>query len=330
VSAVTQEAPLREDRDAPRTGDLGRLRAFARVVFEPRLHTAFAAAWSLSLLGELHVVTGAGLRPWRIDARTAVLVLSVFLCLFFLRMVDEVKDHAYDVVHNPGRPLVTGLVTRRDIARYLRLVALVVLAANAAVAWPLAAWLAIDLLYGLLQIPLERWSRAVRESLPVNLVTVYPVNVGLSVYTLFFFVARTGAPIGARHVLLVVAYACAFLHFELARKSGWPHLAAPGERLYSQSWGLAGSLAVATAFGAAALGLSVALLAPWARSGAASITGWLPLLALVPMGTGLALFARHRGRRHAARPPAVAFLFTFYATMLLHAVVASGVAWGTP
>ena len=327
MSAVRGATPLHEAEHAPRTGDLGRLRAFARVVFEPRLHTAFAAAWSLSLLGALHVVSG--LRPWRIDARAALLVLSVFLCLFFLRMVDEVKDHAYDVVHNPGRPLVTGLVSRRDIARYLAVLSLVVLAANAAVAWPLAAWLAIDLLYGLLQIALERWSRPVRESLPLNLVAVYPVNVGLSVYTLFFFVAVTGVPVGASHVLLVVAYACAFLHFELARKSGWPHLAAPGERLYSQSWGLGGALAVAAVFGVAAPGIVVALLAPWTRSGTASITGWLPLLAVVPMAVGLALFARHRDRRHAARPPAVAYLFSFYATVLVHAAAASGLAWGT-
>jgi hypothetical protein len=334
VTTVTRDAPGHRAENEGRPGDLARLRDFMRIVFEPRLHTAFAAAWTLSLLGELHVVSGtragAGALPWRVDARAAVLVVSVFLCLFFLRMVDEVKDHAYDVVHNPGRPLVTGLVTRRDIARYLTVLALMVPAANAALAWPLGACLAVDLLYGIFQIALERWSRVVRESLPWNLVAVYPVNVGLSIYTLLFFVAQTGVHVGVRHALLVVAYACAFLHFEFARKSGWPHLAMAGERLYSQSWGLAGSLAVASLFGFTALGLAVTLLAPWACVGAASVTGWLPLLALVPMGIGLALFARHRDARHAARPPAVAFLFTFYATMLLHAVVASGVAWGSP
>ncbi len=318
------------DTPAPRRGAVARLRPFAASVFEPRLHLLFASSWSLSLFGALHVVSGT--RAIHARASLVVLVLTVFLCLFFLRVVDEVKDYRYDVVHNPDRPLVTGLVTRQDLARYLTFLAVAIAAMNAALPWPdagaLLAWLALDLLYGLFHIPLERWSRTVRESLPLNLVAVYPVNVGLSVYTLLFFGMESGSPFEARQAWLVVAYACAFLHFELARKSGWPHLTDPSERLYSHSMGMRGALAAATAFGAAAIGLAVWLFAPWSASGAAALTGCLPLLALVPMGTGLALFARRRHRRHAARPPAVAFLFTFYPTILLHTLVAQPLVWG--
>lgn len=308
------------------SGFLGKLKAFADNIFGPRLHAAFAAFWSLSLLGNLHVVSG--LPSWRWSPALLVLVLSVFLCLFFLRMVDEVKDFDYDVIYNPERPLVSGLVSRADIARYLALFAVVVLALNSWLARPLALWLALDMLYGLFQLVLEKWSKTVRENLFANLVAVYPVNVGLSVYTLLFFLAQSGAAFEAKQAWLVLAYALAFLHFEIARKSGWPALAQAGERLYSQLVGLPASLMLSTSLGGGAVSICLWLFRPWAQAGAAAFTGWLPLLALLPMGLGLTLFARHRHVRHAARPPAVAFLFTFYLALFVHAVAASTVGWG--
>jgi hypothetical protein len=307
-------------------GFFGRLKAFADNVFEPKLHTLFAAFWSLSLLGNLHAVSGV--QAWRWDATLVVLVLSVFVCLFFLRMVDEVKDYDYDVVHNPDRPLVSGLVTRADIVRYCAGFAAVVLSLNSALGVALAAWLAADMAYGLLQLVLERHFRAVRENLLVNLIAVYPVNVGLSVYTLLFFLKRTGVAFDPKQAWLVVAYACAFLHFEFARKSLRPELAEPGERLYSQIMGLGASLAVSVAFGLAAMGLSLWLLEPWTKSGGAAVAAWSPLLCFLPMGLGLALQAKNRERRHKVRPPAVAFLFTFYLSMMAHALVTRTLVWG--
>jgi hypothetical protein len=310
-------------------GDAGffaRLKAFSDNVFEPKLHTAFAGLWSLSLLGNLHVVSKV--TTWRWDAALLVLVPTVFVCLFFLRMVDEIKDYEYDVVHNPKRPLVSGLVTRADVSRYLVLFTALVLGANALLALPLVAWVARDLGYGLLQLPLERWSKAVRERLLVNLAAVYPVNVALSVYTLLFFFQRTGAGFQAVQAWLIVAYACAFLHFEFARKTGWPSLATAGERLYSMEVGMTGALTLSTVMGLAAPAIALALFAPWAKSGAEAVTGWLPLAVLVPMAFGLSAFARNRTRRHAARPLAVAYLFTFYVTMLAHALASCSLALG--
>jgi hypothetical protein len=321
MSAAAQARAAEDD-----AGFFARLKAFSDNVFEPKLHTAFAALWSLSLLGNLHAVSRV--TTWRWDAALLVLVPTVFVCLFFLRMVDEIKDYEYDVVHNPKRPLVSGLVTRADVARYLVLFSVLVLGANALIAWPLVACVALDLAYGLFQLPLERWSSAVRDRLLVNLAAVYPVNVGLSVYTLFFFLQRTGAGFQAAQAWLVVAYACAFLHFEFARKTGWPTLATPGERLYSLEVGMPGALALAAVMGFAAPAIALALFAPWTKSGAEAVTGWLPLAVLAPMAFGLSAFARSRTRRHAARPPAVAYLFTFYLTMFAHALGACSVAFG--
>ncbi len=323
MSAATHARAAGDD-----TGFFTRLKAFSDNVFEPKLHVAFAGLWSLSLLGNLHVVSRV--TTWRWDAALLVLVPTVFVCLFFLRMIDEIKDYEYDVVHNPHRPLVSGLVTRADIGRYVAFFTVLVLGANALLSLPLVTWVALDLAYGSFQLPLERWSRAVRERLLVNLTAVYPVNVGLSIYTLLFFLQRTGGSFHAAQGWLVVAYACAFLHFEFARKTGWPALAAPGERLYSLEVGMRGALTLATLMGLAAPAITLALFAPWAKSGAEAFTGWLPLAVLVPMTYGLSAFARNRSRRHAARPPAVLYLFTFYLTMLAHALATCSVALGEP
>lgn len=309
-----------------RPGLVGRLAGFTKSVFEPKLHAAFAGFWSISLYGNLHVVSDVP--TWRWDRAVAVLAASVFATALFLRIVDEIKDYEYDVVHNPGRPLVTGAVSRSDLVRYLVVVAAILLVANALVAVPLAIWLALDMGYGLFHLPLERWCKPVRDNLLVNLVAIYPVNIALSVYTVLVFLERTGVGFQSRQAWLVVAYACAFLHFEFARKSGWPHLAEPSERLYSQILGLRGALFLSTGFGVAALGTAVWLFAPWTRTGAGVVTGWLPLLGLAPMSIGLWLYARNRDRRHAARPPAVAFLFAFYLTMFVNAVATRQAAWG--
>ncbi len=309
---------------APATGlgFFGKLRAFTDNIFQLPLHILFAGFWSLSLLGNLHAVSG---QRWVLHPSALILVGTVFLCLLSLRMVDEIKDFDYDLQFNPDRPLVTGLVTRQDIRRFLILIAILVLSLNSMLSAILGLVVALDLLYGLCQLPLEKHLALVRENMFVNLAVVYPVNIGLSVYTLAFFLqARHSAPT-AQQVLLVGAYALAFLHFEIARKSGWPHLAQAGERLYSQIIGLPAACLLSSALGCACLGLVLWLFAPWSQTGASAVTGYLPLLALLPMVWGLLRQFRARHQRAAARPPAVAFLFTFYFTMLAHAIASNAI-----
>ena len=92
--------------------------------------------------------------------------------------------------------------------------------------------------------------------------------------------------------------------------------------------GLGASLGISAGFGLAAMGLVVWLAAPWSKSGSAAFAGYLPLLCVIPMAVGLALQARNRHKRHKVRPPAVAFLFTFYLTMMAHALITRSLVWG--
>lgn len=64
-------------------------------------------------------------------------------------------------------------------------------------------------------------SKGVRESVFLNLVVTYPVNVGLSVYSYAAYIGRTDSELEMKSILLIVAFAPAFLHYEFARKTAW-------------------------------------------------------------------------------------------------------------
>jgi hypothetical protein len=83
------------------------LGTFVDEVYAPGLHLVFAAAWFLALQGTVVVAEGHG-RVLRLDAGVLACMLTIFLALFFLRVLDEWKDCEYDRVHNPERPLGPG------------------------------------------------------------------------------------------------------------------------------------------------------------------------------------------------------------------------------
>jgi 4-hydroxybenzoate polyprenyltransferase len=281
-----------------------KLWTFVQSVYAPGLHIAFAAAWFLALQGALAALSGTA---WRVDLRVLAAIASNFLVLFFLRVVDEIKDLDYDRKHNPDRPLVAGVVQPRDLVIYLVGTALLVLAINAALSPTLLAIVAIDLAYGAYLLQLERKSRLVRDSMWLNLVVTYPVNVLLSVYTYLFYLEQGGVPSRAG-VALVAAFACAFLHYELGRKTRWPELAPPEERLYSRSLGGVGSALLALAFALAAAALVIVLL-----SGAGlTRLAWLPALSVVPAALGAVKFLRTKSGKKLMQPFAYAYLVAFY------------------
>lgn len=282
---------------------MSKLWLFVREVYAPGLHVAFTAAWFLLLV----VLLGAP-----VDARALHLVALGVVVLFYLRAVDEWKDEDYDRIHNPDRPLVRGAVTRDDVLRYVAGAA----ALSLALAWPLGlaatAIVAADLAWAVLLVFLERRSALVRDGMFVNLVLTYPVNVALSVLVLVVETTHGGVAFSGRGGLAVAAFACAFLHFEILRKTAWPAAATPGERLYSQVIGPVPSAALATVLALAAVLLLAFLVDAPARPSRL-------LLVLATTMVPLAAFRRFvdRGRtapqaRLRLRPWGMAFLSLFY------------------
>lgn len=297
------------------------MKRFARLVqaiYAPGLHLAFAAAWFIALHWLLRrvLVTSTGEAVPLAFASLIQLVLLGFVVLFFLRVVDELKDEAYDRIHHPARPLPAGLVSRRYLAWTLAVTATIALALAAALGVAEFLIAAIDLAWAVGLMRLERFSARVRDGMLLNLLVTYPVNVALSVlvYVNVLRAARDGTTEVVEPwpgVLVVVAFAFAFLHFELSRKIAWPEAAAPDERLYSRALGARPAIVIACglAFAAVAVVEAVVLRAVLEPHGAAVL-----LLApcLVPAGIAVTKFWSQRAPRLALRPFAMAFLTLFY------------------
>src|SRR5262249_55600190 len=207
--------------------------------------------------------------------------------LFYLRVVDEQKDLAYDQVHHPDRPLVAGTVGLRDLRAAMVATALTLIALNRGAA---VIVLAADLAYAIFLIHLERWSPRVRDGLLLNLAVPYPVQLLLSVYVLI------SAGLGLNWPLIAV-FVLVFMHFEFARKTAW----APASRFYSTILGARGSAAVTMVCAAGAAGLAVA-----------SGGGWAPVAVLALPITGAWLFLR-RHKKAWPVPLAMGFVVGSYA-----------------
>lgn len=300
--------------------------AFANNVFAPKLHMLFAVFWSMSLLGN-YVAVSSGTTDahavWKFGLSTLLIAVSFFLVLFYLRMVDEIKDFEYDKIYNTDRPLVAKLISCPQLYAWMVLFFFTVLLVNYAIHPALAVILAVDMAYGLFLIQLEKWSKKVQDGIFINLAVTYPVNVTLSIYTLVYCWLHYQLNFSFTQFLLLISYATAFLHFEIARKSGWPHLTPPSERLYSHEIGPMGALALSVGLGLFAVILLITLFSPWHQTGALAFIGWLPVLAWIPMTIGSVQFLQHKQIRHKPRPMAVGYLIVFYATSLVHALAAT-------
>jgi hypothetical protein len=288
------------------------LRAFVKEVYAPGLHLAYATAWLLSLDAALAVAHG---REWSFEGRHVLGTLTIFLVLFYLRAVDELKDVDYDRVHNPDRPVARGAITRAQVFRLMGGTAAIVLAANAFLSWRLGAILLADMAWALLLMFIERRSRVIRDGMLVNLLVTYPVNVALSVYGYELFLLRHGLGWNLQGVLVILAFALAFLNYEVSRKTAWPPLATPGERLYSAPLGGWGAIvfALACATGATLLLLTVLLSQKGARA-------TLILAPLLPAVWGATRFVRERRERVKLTKYGLRFLFLFYVLALVEAL----------
>lgn len=305
---------------------LDTLAEFVSNTYAPGLHFGFAALWFLALLGSF-VSVDAGVDAWIIDFRCLFGILTVFFALFLLRAADEIKDFDYDKVYNPDRPLVTGAVSLSDLAAYMMGTSMLLVAINAFLGWILVIAICVDIGYGLLLVWLEKRSDRVRNSIFLNLLVTYPVNVGLSVYTYFFFLDQVGRKATVEGVLTIIAFAAAFLHWEFCRKTYWPHHAKEGMRLYSNVIGADESSLTTLGFALAATGTMIVLIKPWTHSGISAVAGWLMVLPLLAAILGQRKF--HRIRRQETYRKGVAvmvpfgtsYLVLFYITLILYAAL---------
>lgn len=295
-------------------GSAARIARFTAVMYKPH-YVLYGVLWVLALEGLAAHAAGG---QWRPGAATAVRVAVVAIVLLYLRMVDEQKDLAYDRVHNPDRPLVTGAVTAADLRAAMAVIAAVALVASAALSLGSALAIAAVLVYGLVLWALEaRWP-PMGASVTLNLVLTYPVQLLVTGYVLVSAMDTGQVPASARAWWAAVVFAGAFLQFEFARKtSRAPH---PGEAYYSSELGVRASAALGQ-FCVAASGLAaVALIAPWQYTGGAAVLAWAPVALCALPAAGAARFARSRETEYPV-VPALLFVLALYAVLIAVALV---------
>lgn len=309
-----------------------RLSIFADIIYEPKQHLLFATLWYLSVSGGFVLLnpsaTTGSPHTWTWSAITLSGALTFFIMLFVLRAIDEVKDLDYDRQYNPDRPLVSGAVSGKDIIAYVGLGTLLVVLMNAAVSLWLSLFLLFNVGYGLLLMKLEQWIPLMKRSLFFNLLLTYPVSIALSFYALLQTTLTQQVSVNADHFWLILCYIMAFLHFEIIRKSMWHELVEPGENLYSEEIGTIPALVVGSFCGIVACTGMVLLFQPWSATGAAAVTGWLPLLNLIWVMLSLQKFLRQRQTRFNPRGFSVPFIVCFYLFNLIHTLCSNALQFG--
>jgi hypothetical protein len=287
-------------------GTAARLASFVATRFTPPVYATYGVLWALSLEAAVDALAGT---RWQPSWATVPRAVSVVFALLFLRMLDEQKDLAYDREHNPDRPLVTGAVTVGELRAAMVVLAAVGAVANVAVSVASALVYLAVLGYGLLLAVAERAYPRLADDQLAGLFAAYPVQVVLSAYLLVSVGAHAGWGVAA----VLIAYAGAFLHFEIARKTRWD--GAEGERLYSQILGPVGSAAVAAGCAAAACGGVLAVCLPH------SPAPWLPALVALPAVWGTAVFLRRRTGAWPMAPAMAVILLTHVELVVIGATV---------
>ena len=254
--------------------ELGRVRAYLAERFPLAAYAVLVALFHIAgslaavRLGGLGGGDGGGeIRWW-----AAVVVLLVF---FHLRVFDEHKDFAKDVVSHPQRLLSRGVVTLPMLRRWAAVAILLeALFAASCGGWAFAAWVGVFLFTVAM-----RYEFGVGTLLERNLllyaVTHNPVVAGLAL----FIYASTGAAWDNRYLLFVAAASFGSLGFEIGRKTRQPEEEIASVPSYSSVYGrpLAGAMVQAC----------VAFCLVFATLFTHSLTdSWLPLL---PMAAGFLL-----------------------------------------
>jgi len=305
-----------------------RLWLFLREAFEPISHFGFVCLWQLSLIGLLalrHHQAGGPPARLTVGGLELAALVAVFLALFVIRAVDEVKDRDYDREFHPDRPLVRGAVSERDLwtwsagagALALGLGGLLVPGAGV---WPLAL-LVVELVWVFALVAVERRSAAIRDGLLLNLLVTYPVNLLLIGFAWALFCGLQGVAPDAVDLALAAAHGLVFLHFEFARKLVWPQAARAGQKSYAAALGPGVAAAATLGFAATPL-VALAALRPW-EAGAApwALATWgLVVIPLLGAGT-VGRFAARRGQEVRLAGGASLTLVLYYVLLLVQAAL---------
>jgi 4-hydroxybenzoate polyprenyltransferase len=235
------------------------------------------------------------------------------LYFFRLRAFDELKDHAFDLQHNPDRPLARGLVTRHDLGTWIAFAFVAEWALAFALAGPSGLLIhGIAQAYSLLMFReffIGRWLRPHLTTYAVTH-TLSAALLGASVGLLY-----TEGPVAldGRALLVLLFNWCLFNLFEFARKTWAPAEERPHVESYSLNFGVPG--AVLLSLSQVAGGLALIELHPDAHLGGWPVIVHGALAAAVIAASVALVIARSPRAASIFRAVVSAYLVLFYATL---------------
>ncbi|MCO4793977.1 MAG: hypothetical protein KC493_09705 [Bacteriovoracaceae bacterium] len=281
--------------------------SFCKDIYDPGIHIYFSLNWYLALYAAFAINHK---KEWLLNSSPIKVILSLFLILFFLRIVDEIKDFEYDKIFNPDRPLVKGTVSLSDLNIYMIVIVVLTLALNYQYGWSVIYFLLFEFFYGYFLIYIEKLSKTARDHILLNLIITYPVNVLLSIYIFFVFKAeQSNIHWNQYDTMILISFACNFLYYEFTRKICWPDLAGKGQRFYSEHLGFYNSIFWTMSFSFFAMFFLIQAFDTWA-----------PLVLLIPLGFGLSKLIRDRQKKDRSSLPlqlsGSLFIGLFYAVLI--------------
>ena len=295
-------------------GFLYRFINFNRKAFDPVLHFNYTVFWFLSLECLL-ILAGNSTSPWIINLKLFLGILSVFIMLFFFRAIDEIKDYEYDKEFNKSRPLVTGEVTRRELYIYIISVVLIIITINLYLSRVLLIIMLTDIFYSLILVLVEKRSDKLKNSLFLNLLITFPVNIILSVYICFFFFINYQVAPDVMAIGPLFAFVIAYLNYEFSRKTFWPHqIISAEQRSYSGIIGVSGSLLLIILCGLIPVIVAFFIIKPWQVNQITDLIKWIILFPYVPLSLGLIRFVKLKS---ADSKPIKLGIMTGYASIYL-------------
>ncbi|MEV6275008.1 hypothetical protein [Nocardia sp. NPDC051832] len=291
-------------------GSLARLAHFTKVMYKPH-YLLYAIIWVLALEGTAAVAAQPD-SAWRPSGATVVRIVVVAVTLLYLRMLDEQKDVAYDRVHNPDRPLVTGAVLATELRSAMAVLAVVVIGLSLGLSFRSALLIAAVLAYGLALWAMERLSESLRSGIVLNLAVTYPIQLLVIAYVLLSAIDTGDIQVDWRITAIALVSTGVFLSFEVARKTS--RLDRPGQHLYSQVVGPIGSAVAALLLAAAAVAAHLTLIRPVTT--APTVVEWMPLALLLIPAAATWQFVRADRPEHPVLP-AVGFTLAIYLNLIV-------------
>ena len=277
-------------------------------------YLAYVAIWSTAILSAMAWAkprTAPVFPGWK---QCVCGALALFVILFFMRVVDEIKDVDYDQKFHQDRPLVSGETDVGTLRSYLIGSAVIALALSLPLGIAEMVTACSIMMYSLILLWLERISPSFRDSMYGNIVVTIQLKAGLIFYVVEVSATEKQSLPVLPTALVGLSFLLAYLYWEMARKTVREDFLLPGEKAYSVPIGAGGSLAVASALMTTACVLRAVVAIHWGRVSGAGIFILFTPLFLVAWVAGEVL--RRRSVRYAPGLPAMCayLVFLFSAT----------------